>query len=392
MAPSLPLFFFLGSPERPRSVGRRCGTLPRHHSNLQTRDRCAPLHLYTHTGAGEKSDCSAIISAVVAKAENANHVKGGPHVFFRHKSALGANNILELTHPSCPGKILGPQISAAHNSMRRSTELHFGALGLHHLPPMPKSNAKMLRLQNAAGLLVVSGTGALLYCVHVFLLYTFGVLWHFFETPPAWYFGIFQYLAGGLIKACTIVALVLAITLMTIDFGALARTPSRCFPLPSILEARLGREMEVGDEGSIAAALPRALGELRNVHDDSQRVYCTRCLLWRARGGHHCSVCQRCVEQFDHHCFVLGCCVHGHGCEGNNVLFISLIGCAAIAGFGSLLPVLAVGAYYLRASMLAMAVLAALAATMLYYAGKAAMWFFYGRHEHLREGFKMSRD
>ena len=37
--------------------------------------------------------------------------------------------------------------------------------------------------------------------------------------------------------------------------------------------------------------------------------YCSTCRIWRAPSTSHCSACDRCVYNFDHHCGVLECCI-----------------------------------------------------------------------------------
>lgn len=78
--------------------------------------------------------------------------------------------------------------------------------------------------------------------------------------------------------------------------------------------------------------------------------------------------------------------------RGNHALFIVLVSCSAVAAFGVLLPLIVAGAYFLREHLVALVALAGLAVVLLYLASQAAMWFFYGRHAHLRAGIKSSQD
>ena len=76
----------------------------------------------------------------------------------------------------------------------------------------------------------------------------------------------------------------------------------------------------------------RPTGFLGNVHDQRLGSYCTRCLVWRRNDeqAHHCSICQRCVTNFDHHCGVFGRCIAGDGFGGNMGYFKTIIGLGAL--------------------------------------------------------------
>lgn len=69
-----------------------------------------------------------------------------------------------------------------------------------------------------------------------------------------------------------------------------------------------------------------------NYHDEIRGSYCVRCLVWRQRHErvHHCSICQRCVFDFDHHCGVFGRCIAGHGFRGNMGYFKIIIGTGTV--------------------------------------------------------------
>jgi len=61
-------------------------------------------------------------------------------------------------------------------------------------------------------------------------------------------------------------------------------------------------------------------------HYISTGSICRQCRVWRPPMSHHCSICQRCVVNFDHHCGVLGRCI----AERNHRWFVLLIMCAFV--------------------------------------------------------------
>jgi len=118
------------------------------------------------------------------------------------------------------------------------------------------------------------------------------------------------------------------------------RTPLVCFPVPDEFLSKL----EKGDQhisNGLQYWTPRCQDQhISNVSDVAGgRTYCVRCLVWRpdiGPGGlrsHHCSVCQRCVTDFDHHCGFYGRCIAGSNSPtrpGNMFPFKLIIVCAVL--------------------------------------------------------------
>eukprot|EP00933_Yihiella_yeosuensis_P051093 TRINITY_DN4893_c0_g2_i1.p1 TRINITY_DN4893_c0_g2~~TRINITY_DN4893_c0_g2_i1.p1 ORF type:complete len:313 (+),score=35.45 TRINITY_DN4893_c0_g2_i1:30-941(+) len=118
------------------------------------------------------------------------------------------------------------------------------------------------------------------------------------------------------------VALICLVAIMLADPGELKRSESRCLPVPS--------EMAQWLENRSPEGLQADSSIKGNIEQDG-RTYCVRCCLWRDQENqasgryHHCSICQRCVPHFDHHCMVLGKCIAGQGCKGNIGYFRTLV-------------------------------------------------------------------
>ena len=58
-----------------------------------------------------------------------------------------------------------------------------------------------------------------------------------------------------------------------------------------------------------------------NVDDNSNRHYCSKCMLYAAARSYHCPVCDVCVPKRDHHCWFAGVCVGWH----NQRYFIAML-------------------------------------------------------------------
>jgi hypothetical protein len=146
------------------------------------------------------------------------------------------------------------------------------------LPPMPTPDYCAMRGEACCGNSLV-----------IFLIFLFVAPMHAYAssnpltmTMKVWMFAIYA-------EAAT--AIICLLGLMWGDPGTVKRTPDTCFPQPEIVADRLRKGQDLRNVG--------------NVTEDG-RVFCIRCLVWRPETSdvHHCGTCQRCVEEFDHHCGV----------------------------------------------------------------------------------------
>ena len=129
-----------------------------------------------------------------------------------------------------------------------------------------------------------------------------------------------------LVYAEALAALVCLAGLVFDDPGVVARSRDRCAPLPPLVVSKLrGAKVTLSE----------------NIPSDREGggTFCVRCYVWRppappAYDGkkfhsrtevHHCSTCQRCVVDFDHHCGVFGRCIAGKGLKGNFKYFSTII-------------------------------------------------------------------
>eukprot|EP00439_Symbiodinium_sp_Y106_P079908 s1399_g18.t1 len=176
------------------------------------------------------------------------------------------------------------------------------------LPPLPEPNRWEMRSESACGCGLVLGLIAVLVTATRHMT---------------------AKIAGHVNEA--ILALMCLLGLMWGDGGVVQRSRRTCFPVPPAVLAAL-------QAGS-------SLDHFQNIIEGDSS-YCVRCCVWRRTtegkptsscrrvflcdtgseyNFHHCSVCQRCVSNFDHHCGVFGRCIAGVGLTGNMGFFTGII-------------------------------------------------------------------
>lgn len=188
------------------------------------------------------------------------------------------------------------------------------------LPPLANPNYSMIRQESNVGITVVLFLSlAFIGVTHGISLAAVGGIEK--HSPTWWTFFILVYGETG-------IALLCLLGLMLVDPGVVKRSPENCFPIPMQCEAWIqahvdddAPKVEPPPEYYIASSNPSTPGD----------TYCRRCLLWR-RFKHsnkyfHCSICQRCVAEFDHHCSVFGRCIGGTllSRTGNYKFFVTIV-------------------------------------------------------------------
>eukprot|EP00403_Amphidinium_massartii_P004677 CAMPEP_0178380088 /NCGR_PEP_ID=MMETSP0689_2-20121128/5279_1 /TAXON_ID=160604 /ORGANISM="Amphidinium massartii, Strain CS-259" /LENGTH=242 /DNA_ID=CAMNT_0020000213 /DNA_START=111 /DNA_END=839 /DNA_ORIENTATION=+ len=109
-----------------------------------------------------------------------------------------------------------------------------------------------------------------------------------------------------------------AVCTLYILFGradVIKRSPQTCYPIPPEVKARLRASQPLSGMANIEDSEGVPAGSKRQ----KLGSYCVRCCVWRQPDSkaHHCSVCERCVANFDHHCGVFGRCI----VDGNMICF-----------------------------------------------------------------------
>jgi len=184
------------------------------------------------------------------------------------------------------------------------------------LPPMPERRLKEMWSQSSGGsCLVTCITTVLMLWTHLLTVQSMDLP----ETPAT--------ICLAMMWSCAVLAVVCLVGLLFSDPGECKRSPEVCFPIPEEVREKLlkGESTSHGLSNIIVDAETPELA----------KTYCVRCLLWRPKVKyHHCSVCQRCVGDFDHHCGVFGRCIAGKGIgpcgTGNMKYFVGMV----IAGCG----------------------------------------------------------
>jgi hypothetical protein len=182
------------------------------------------------------------------------------------------------------------------NAEDPAARLHWTAL-----PPMPSRHKGEMRSQACGGITVVMAIIAM--CVGGTHFFTSGM-----EGTPFFVLSVAVWAEAA-------VALLCLLGLMYGDPGELKRSEANCMPVP---------DGQIKDLLLRGQPLPDRLAQ---IHDPVRGHYCTRCLIWRGthQNVHHCSTCQRCVCDFDHHCGVFGRCIAGQGFGGNMGYFKTII-------------------------------------------------------------------
>ena len=161
-------------------------------------------------------------------------------------------------------------------------------LPLRHLPPLPRRDPQFWSEMVTGICIVATMIGTLMTSVHLSI-----------GSSEHWRFPLWCSSADRLMQCLAVVASACIAIILFGRCGEVKRSKKTCYPIPAQVAFALAR-------GTLPLELHNVLAPVAMPKLGS---FCVRCLLWRDLSGHHCSICQRCVVQFDHHCGVLGRCV-----------------------------------------------------------------------------------
>ena len=229
------------------------------------------------------------------------------------------------------------------------------------LPPLPTPNNELMNTQMSRGCSMV--VFIILSIIAITQGITLTVGGGKDNLPRSVWWIIFS-----LIYTQAILAFICLGGLIYSDPGIIQRSHETCFPFPDEVRLALTKKMVPPTTTELSSTSQQQEQEDNNelppqyIRSSNGDIFCTRCFVWRTRQrrqdegnsgddndndhsssspcscccspsrAYHCSICQRCVEDFDHHCSVFGRCIAGRGLKGNMKYFVSLLFLGATAG------------------------------------------------------------
>ncbi|XP_060235346.1 palmitoyltransferase ZDHHC18 isoform X4 [Meriones unguiculatus] len=147
------------------------------------------------------------------------------------------------------------------------------------------------------GRLMLAGHGGV-FALTLLLILSTTVLFFVFDCP---------YLAGHLTLAIPIIAAILFFFVMSCLLQTSFTDPG-ILPRATVCEAA-ALEKQIDNTGSSTYRPPPRTREVMINGQVVKLKYCFTCKMFRPPRTSHCSVCDNCVERFDHHCPWVGNCV-----------------------------------------------------------------------------------
>ncbi|VDK72697.1 unnamed protein product [Dibothriocephalus latus] len=139
------------------------------------------------------------------------------------------------------------------------------------------------------------------FYVTVFLIVGVSVLFFAFDC---------RYLAVTLSPAIAAVGALLFIFVMAVLMRVSCIDPG-IIPRATFAELKCAEEAEASESGDIYSARANIMQPREVLIRDYpyKQAYCHTCRIHRPPRASHCSICDNCVERFDHHCPWIGNCV-----------------------------------------------------------------------------------